>query len=79
MLSPYAKAALFVIRLVACGLIILSLGLFATDVFLYLSPEPHHPISRPVVLALKAVPALAGAALYGKSKAIAIQLTKNLD
>jgi hypothetical protein len=76
MLSPYAKAALFVIRLAACGLIILSCGLYATDVYLYLS---HQPFSRPAVLALKAVPALAGAALYGKSKAIAIHLTKDLD
>jgi hypothetical protein len=79
MISPYAKAALFVIRLAACGLIILSVGFYAADVFLYLSPEPHRPISRPVVLALKAVPALAGAALYGKSKGIAVRMTKNLD
>ena len=76
MLSPYAKAALFVIRLAACGLIILSLGLCATDVFLYLS---HRPFSRPAVLALKAVPALAGAALFGKSRSIAIYMTKDLD
>jgi len=76
MISPYAKAALFVIRLAACGLIILGCGLYATDVFLYMS---HHPVSRPAVLALKAVPVLAGAALYGKSKGIAVYLTKDLD
>jgi len=79
MLTPYAKAALFVLRLAACGLILLSLGLYATDLFLYLSPEPHRPISCPSVLALKAVPALVGAALLGKSKGIAIYLTKDLD
>jgi hypothetical protein len=79
MISPYAKAALFVIRLAACGLIILSIGLYATDVFLYLSPQPHAPLSRPSVLALKAVPALAGVALFGKSKGMAIHLTKDLD
>jgi hypothetical protein len=79
MLSPYAKAALFVVRLAAGGLIILSLGLYATDVYLYLSPPPHASLSRPVVLALKAVPALAGVALYGKSKDIAVHLTKDLD
>ena len=79
MLSPYAKAALFVLRLVACGLILLSLGLCSTDVYLYLSPQPHPPISRPAVLAFKAVPVLAGAALFGKSKGIALHLTKDLD
>jgi hypothetical protein len=76
MISPYAKAALFVIRLIACGLIILGLGLCASDLFLYLS---HRPISRPAMLALKAAPVLAGVALYGKSKAMAIHLTKDLD
>jgi len=79
MLSPYAKAALFVLRLVACGLILLSLGLCSTDVYLYLSPFHHRQMSGPGVLALEAVPALAGAALFGKSKRIAIHLTKDLD
>jgi hypothetical protein len=76
MISPYAKAVLFVIRLIASGLIILGCGLCAGDLYLYLS---HRPISRPVVLALKAVPVLAGAALFGKARAIAIHLTKDLD
>jgi hypothetical protein len=76
MLSPYAKAALFVIRLIACGLIILGFGLCAGDLYLYMS---HHPISRPAVLALKAAPALAGAVLYGKARSMAIHLTKDLD
>jgi len=76
MLSPYAKAALFVIRFSACGLVILSGCLYSTDVFLYLS---HHPVSRPAVLAFKAVPVLAGAALYVKSKKMAIYLTKDLE
>jgi hypothetical protein len=76
MLNPYAKAVLFVIRLSAYGLIILGFGLCASDLFLYLS---HRPISRPVMLALKAAPVLAGAALFGKSRAIAIHLTKDLD
>jgi hypothetical protein len=79
MLSPYAKAALFVIRLAACGLIILGGMLCAQDLVLYFSPKPHPPVSRPAVLALKAAPALAGLALYAKSKAIAIHLTKDLD
>ena len=76
MMSPYAKAVLFVIRLVACGLIILGFLLCAGDLYLYLS---HRPVSRPALLALKAAPVLAGAALYGKSRAMAIRLTKDLD
>jgi hypothetical protein len=79
MLSPYAKLALLAIRLAACGLILMSLGLYATDVFLYLSPPPHGPMTGPGMLALKAVPALAGAALFWKSKGMAIRLTKDLD
>jgi hypothetical protein len=76
MISPYAKAVLFVIRLIACGLIILGFGLCAGDLYLCLS---HHPISQPALLALKAAPVLAGVALYGKARAIAIHLTKDLD
>lgn len=76
MLSPYAKAVLFVIRLIACGLIILGFGFCGSDLYLYLS---HRPISRPAVLALKVAPVLAGAALLGKARAMAIHLTKDLD
>ena len=76
MLSPYAKAVLSVIRLAACGLIILSFGLLASDVYLYLS---HRPFSGPGLLALKAAPALAGAALAWKAKPMAIHLTRDLD
>jgi hypothetical protein len=76
MLSPYAKAALFCIRFAACGLMILGFALYATDFYLYVS---HRPISRPAVLALKSVPVLASVALYGKSKGMAIYLTKDLD
>jgi hypothetical protein len=76
MISPYAKAVLFVIRLIACGLIILGFGLCASDLYLYLS---HRPVARPAMLALKAAPVLAGAALYGKGRAMAIRLTKDLD
>jgi hypothetical protein len=76
MISPYAKAALFLIRLVACGLIVLGLLLCGADFY---APYLGRPVSRPIVLALKAVPALAGVALYAMSKAIAIHLTKDLE
>ena len=75
-MSPYTKAVLFVIRLAGGGLIILSLGLYASDLYLYLS---NHPCSGPGLLALKAVPALAGGALYWRAKPMAIHLTKDLD
>jgi hypothetical protein len=76
MLNPYAKAALFVIRLAACGLIVLGFGLCAGDLFLWLA---RRPFSGPGLLALKASPVPAGAALYWKAKAIAIRLTKDLE
>jgi hypothetical protein len=76
MISPYARAVLSVIRLIACGLIILGFALCSTDFYLYLS---HRPISRPVMLALKASPVLAGLALLVKARAMAIHLTKDLD
>jgi hypothetical protein len=44
--------------------------------YLYLS---HRPCSGPALLALKAAPALAGAALCWKSRPMAIHLTKDLD
>jgi hypothetical protein len=75
-MSPYTKAVLFVIRLAGSGLIILSLGLYASDLYLYLS---HHPCSGLAVLALKAAPALGGVALYWRAKPMAIHLTKDLD
>ena len=75
-MSPYAKAALFLIRLVACGLIILGLLLCGADFY---SPYLRRPVSRPIMLALKAVPALAGAVLYARSKGIAVYMTKDLE
>jgi hypothetical protein len=76
MISPYAKAVLFVIRLAACGLIILGFGLCAGDLYLCLS---HRPYSRPALLALKASPAVAGVALAWKARPMALHLTKDLD
>ncbi len=76
MMSPYARAVRFVLRLTASGLIILGFGLCAGDLCLCLS---HRPMSRPAVLALKASPVLAGAALYARSRALAIHLTKDLE
>src|SRR5580704_16635482 len=74
--TPYTRAALFLIRLIAAGFVICSLCLYSSDLFLWLS---HHPPHRLGWLALKAVPLLIGLAIYWKSEDIAKQLTKDLD
>jgi len=75
-MSPYTKAVLAAFRLLALGCMLVSLGLYANDVYLYLS---HRPANGFLVLALKALPFLAGAALFWKSRAIAEHFTKDLD
>jgi hypothetical protein len=74
--SPYTKAALSVIRMIAAGFIVLSLCLYSPDLFLWLSHRPRHPAG---VLVLKAVPLALGLAIYWKSDDIAKRLTKDLD
>ncbi len=75
-MSPYTRAALFAIRLIAFGLVILGLCLYSTDLFLLLSHRPPRPGAA---LALKGLPVLAGLILYWKSHDIARELTKDLD
>jgi hypothetical protein len=75
-MSPYAKAALSVLRLAAFGCIILSLALYSSDYFLYLS---HRPLPGTGALALKGVPFLAGLMLYWKARPLAERLTRDLD
>ncbi|HEX4120009.1 MAG TPA: hypothetical protein VH619_05215 [Verrucomicrobiae bacterium] len=75
-MSPYAKAALSVLRLIAFGCIILSLALYSTDYFLFLS---HRPLPGPWMLALKGVPFLAGLILYWKARPWALRLTRDLE
>jgi hypothetical protein len=74
--SPYTKAALFVIRLIAFGLIMLSLCLYSTDLYLLLAHRPPRPGA---VLAVKGLPFVAGLMVYWKSHGMARQLTKDLD
>ena len=74
--SPYTRAALFLIRLIAAGFVICSLCLCSSDLFLWLS---HHPPHRLGWLVLKGVPLLIGLAIFWKSEDIAKQLTKDLD
>jgi hypothetical protein len=74
--TPYAKAALFVVRLIATAFIICSLCLYSSDLYLWLSQHPPQNIGA---LALKAIPMGIGVALFWKSHDIAKQLTKDLD
>jgi hypothetical protein len=74
--SPYTKAALFVIRLIAFSLVIVSLCLYSTDLFLLLSHRPTRPGGA---LALKGLPFVAGLIVFWKSYDLARQLTKDLD
>jgi len=75
-MSPYTKAALFDIRLIAAAFIICSFCLYSSDLFLWLS---NHPPQNKAALVLKAIPLLIGLALLWKSHDIAEQLTKDLD
>ena len=75
-MSPYTKAALSVIRLIAAGLIVLSLCLYLPDLFLWLSHRPRHHAG---ILVLKAVPLVIGLVIYWKSDGLAKRLTKDLD
>jgi hypothetical protein len=75
-MSPYAKAVLSLLRLVAFGCIILSLAFYSSDYFLYLSRKP---VSVPGRLALKGIPFFAGLILYWKARALAVRLTRDLE
>ena len=75
-MSPYAKAVLAALRLLALGGMLASLSLYANDAYLYLT---HRSSDVPWVLALKALPFLAGAALFFKSRALAERFTKDLE
>jgi hypothetical protein len=74
--SPYTKAALFLIRLIASAFVLCSLFLYYDDLYLLLSHKPPH---RAGALVLKSIPMIAGAAVFWKSEDIAKQLTKDLD
>ena len=76
LMSPYAKAVLSVLRLVAFGCIILSLSLYSTDYFLYLK---HRPMSGWGWLALKGLPLLAGLVLGWNARGLAERWTQDLD
>jgi hypothetical protein len=74
--SPYTKAALSAIRLIAAGFIISSLVWYCPDLIAWLA---QHPTGHLVMLFFKAVPFVAGVLLFWKSDDLAKWLTKDLD
>ena len=76
-MSPYTKGALFVIRLMAFGLIILGATLAGSSFFYVVARKSAHDSAGG--WALKILPLLGGFVLWLKSGAIARKLTEGLD
>lgn len=80
-MSPYAKCVLAGIHFIALALIALSVVLYSPDLgakFL-LPPGGGHPVSSPLALVCKGIPAVAGLVLFWKGRRLAIYWTRNLD
>lgn len=75
-MSPYAKAVLAALRLLALGCMLASLCLYANDIYLSFTP---HPVPISWGLAWKGLPFLAGVILFAKSRALAERFTKDLQ
>jgi hypothetical protein len=75
-MNPYTKAVLFVLRLVAIGLIIVGVLLCGGDFYLF---EKNRPVSAWWMLALKGLPILAGVVLSWKARGLAERWTEDLD
>jgi hypothetical protein len=75
-MSPYTKAAVLLIRLVAFGFVLFSLIFLGSEIFFL---KTHRKSASVLSIVLKAIPFLAGVALWIKSYAIAKNLTKDLD
>ena len=76
-MSPYRRSALFLIRLVAFGLILFTVLWVALSVFA--SKAGKQPEAGWHVLALKVVPGVLGLFLFAKSGAIARRLTEDFE
>ncbi len=76
-MSPYTRGALFLIRLIAFGLIVLGFTLLGSYFFYIVSGKKSE--GGTIDFLLKLLPLLAGALLFIKSQAIAQKLTENLD
>lgn len=75
-MSPYRKAATFVLRLIGLGLLIAPLILFGLD---YFASKAQHTTPSKVAMILKIASALAGLVLLIASGSIARRLTEDFD
>lgn len=76
-MSPYTRGALFLIRLIASGLIVLGITLLGSYFFFMVSGKKAEGGALGFIL--KLLPLLAGALLWIKSHAIAQKLTEDFD
>ncbi len=75
-MNPYTKGALFVIRLIAFGLIVLSAVYLGSYLFYWMA---HKKIADGIFLRfLKSLPLIFGLVLLLKARAIAEKLTEDL-
>jgi hypothetical protein len=87
LLNAYTKVAQAVIRLVAFASVVISLLLFADDLYLQFNAHgfdtdlhgTHYVVIHVHTLILKAIPLIIGLILFWKSRALAERLTKDLD
>jgi hypothetical protein len=75
--NPYTKVVLFVIRLVAFGLVFTSLLYLSSYLFFAVGRESSG--EGTVSLALKSLPLILGIILWIKSHALAKKLTEDFD
>jgi hypothetical protein len=76
-MSPYTRAALFVIRMIAFGCILFTVVYFG--LYFMATKVNKKPSEGPPSLVLKGMPLLVGLVLWAKSYAIAKRVTEDLD
>lgn len=76
-MSPYTKGALFLIRLVAFGLILFSAVLLSSYLFYLVTKKK--PEGGTLAFALKGLPLIIGVVLWAKGHKLARKLTEDLD
>ncbi|MFN7140732.1 MAG: hypothetical protein ACK4UN_15455 [Limisphaerales bacterium] len=76
-MSPYRRAALLLIRLVAFGLMLFSV--LQVGAYFFLLRTGQSPTDGPFLLTLKVLPFLVGLYLLVKSSSIAKRLTEDFE
>ena len=76
-MNPYTKAALFLLRMIAFGFVLVSVLQLGSLVFYFAGPKK--PVIDWVSVGLRSIPLLIGLVLLIKSYAIARKLTEHFD